>query len=40
MDERADMLRLPGIVACAVDRGVLQTLVNLSRDWNPERYAD
>lgn len=40
MDERADMLRLPGIVACAVDRGVLRTLVELSRDWNPQRYVD
>ena len=40
MDERADMLRLPGIVACAVDRNVLDTLVELSRDWNPVRYAD
>lgn len=40
LDDRADMLRLPGIVACAVDRGVLETLCNLARDWNPERYPD
>jgi hypothetical protein len=39
LDERADMLRLPGIVACAVDRRTLQTLCDLSRDWNPDRYA-
>jgi len=39
MDERADMLRLPGIVACSPDRQVLEILVKLARDWNPERYA-
>jgi hypothetical protein len=33
------MLRLPGIVACAVDRAVLRTLVDLARDWSPLRYA-
>lgn len=38
-DERADMLRLPGIVACSDDRDVLETLCALARDWNPERYA-
>lgn len=40
MDERADMLRLPGIVACAVNRDTLNTLVELARDWNPVRYPD
>jgi 3'(2'), 5'-bisphosphate nucleotidase len=40
LDERADMLRLPGIVACAVDRRTLQMLCNLARDWNPVRYAE
>ncbi len=40
LDERADMLRLPGIVACSPDRSVLRTLVELARDWNPVRYAD
>jgi 3'(2'), 5'-bisphosphate nucleotidase len=39
LDERADMLRLPGIVACAVNRRILATLVDLARDWNPNRYA-
>ena len=40
MDERADMLRLPGIVACAVDADVRAQLVELARDWNPVRYAE
>ena len=40
MDDRADMLRLPGIVACAVNRKTLGVLVELARDWNPVRYAD
>ncbi len=39
LDDRANMLRLPGIVACSADRGVLKTLCNLARDWNPVRYA-
>jgi 3'(2'), 5'-bisphosphate nucleotidase len=37
-DERANMLRLPGIVACAVDREIIRTLVDLARDWSSERY--
>jgi len=37
-DERANMLRLPGVVACAVDRRVLATLVDVARDWSTERY--
>ncbi len=40
LDERADMLRLPGIVACAVNRATLATLVDLAREWNPNRYVD
>jgi 3'(2'), 5'-bisphosphate nucleotidase len=40
LDERADMLRLPGIVACAVDREALRTLVDLARDWDQRRYVD
>lgn len=40
MDERADMLRLPGIVACSPDRQVLETLCDLAADWNRQRYAD
>ena len=38
-DDRADMLRLPGIVACAVNRQTLETLCDLAVDWNPVRYA-
>jgi 3'(2'), 5'-bisphosphate nucleotidase len=37
-DERASMLRLPGIVACALDPHTIATLVDLARDWSPERY--
>ena len=40
MDDRADMLRLPGIVACAVNRASLKTLCDLAKDWNPVRYVD
>jgi 3'(2'), 5'-bisphosphate nucleotidase len=37
-DERANMLRLPGIVACGRDAGVLGRLVGLAKGWNPVRY--
>jgi 3'(2'), 5'-bisphosphate nucleotidase len=40
MDERASMLRLPGIVATSVDKSVVNKLVTLAKDWNPNRYAD
>ena len=40
MDDRASMLRLPGIVATADNHQKLQILVNLAKDWNPVRYAD
>jgi 3'(2'), 5'-bisphosphate nucleotidase len=40
LDDRADMVRLPGIIACAVNRRSLQTLADLARDWNPNRYAE
>jgi 3'(2'), 5'-bisphosphate nucleotidase len=40
MDERADMLRLPGIVATADKPEKLEILVKLARDWNPIRYAE
>ncbi len=39
-DDRADMLRLPGIVACSDNRETLATLCELARDWNPVRYAE
>jgi 3'(2'), 5'-bisphosphate nucleotidase len=38
IDDRADMVRLPGIVACSADRTMLATLVELARGWNPDRY--
>lgn len=38
IDDKADMLRLPGIVACSHDRGMLDTLVKLARDWQRDRY--
>lgn len=38
LDARARMIRLPGIVACAVDPHVLETLVDVARDWSPDRY--
>jgi len=39
LDERTKMLRLRGIVACAHDRAVLATLVDVARAWSPERYG-
>lgn len=40
MDTRADMLRLPGIVATADSPDKLRILTQLARDWNPHRYQD
>ena len=40
MDERANMLRLPVIIATSPNRAVLDTLCTLARDWNPVRYAE
>ena len=40
MDDRANMLRLPAIVACSPNREILKTLCDLARDWNRVRYAD
>jgi 3'(2'), 5'-bisphosphate nucleotidase len=40
MDERANMMRLPGIIATSPDRSILKTLCTLARDWNPVRYAE
>lgn len=40
MDERADMLRLPGIVATSPNRRILTTLCDLAQDWPQERYID
>lgn len=40
LDERADMLRLPGIVATSPYPDVLAKLAKLAKDWNPIRYRD
>lgn len=40
MDERASMLRLPGIIATSPYADVLEKLVGLAKDWNPVRYAE
>ena len=37
-DERANTLRLPGIVAYAADPAIVRTLAGIARDWNPDRY--
>jgi 3'(2'), 5'-bisphosphate nucleotidase len=39
-DDRADMLRLPGIAACSHDPDKLRRLCEHARDWNPQRYTD
>lgn len=39
MDDRAKMLRLPGIVATADSPAKLKLLCELAKDWNPVRYA-
>ncbi|WP_437187354.1 inositol monophosphatase family protein [Planctomicrobium sp. SH668] len=38
MDDRAGMLRLPGIVATADSEEKLQVLCELAKDWSPIRY--
>jgi 3'(2'), 5'-bisphosphate nucleotidase len=38
IDDRANMIRLPGIVACSPSRATLDKLCDLARDWNPNRY--
>lgn len=38
MDERANMLRIPGIAATAVNPKTLKILVDLAKDWSPVRY--
>ena len=40
MDERADMLRLPGIVACSANPKTLAKLVELAKNWSKIRYAN
>jgi 3'(2'), 5'-bisphosphate nucleotidase len=40
LDDKASMLRLSGIVACSTNRDTLQTLVDLTKNWSPNRYHD
>ena len=40
LDDRADMLRLPGVVATASDRETLATLREVGRGWDGRRYRD
>jgi len=40
MDDRADMLRFPGVVACSEYAAVNEKLCALAKDWNPIRYVD
>jgi 3'(2'), 5'-bisphosphate nucleotidase len=40
MDDRADMLRFPAIVACSERQDVLDQLCELSKDWSQIRYED
>jgi len=40
LDERADMLRLPGITACSANPETLKILCDLAKDWSPVRYQD
>ena len=40
LDDRANMLRLPRIVACAIDRSTLKTLCDVAQGWSPNRYED
>ncbi|SFI27996.1 inositol monophosphatase family protein [Planctomicrobium piriforme] len=40
MDDRADMLRLPGIVATADSPAKLKILCDLARDWSGVRYPE
>lgn len=40
MDQRAGMLRYPGIVACSEHAAVLNVLCDLACDWSQVRYED
>ncbi len=40
MDDRADMLRFPGVVACSEFNAVNQQLCELAKDWSQVRYTD
>ncbi len=40
MDERANMLRFSGVIACSEDPETIDQLCNLAQDWDLVRYAD
>lgn len=40
MDDRASMLRIPGIAATSVDDEIRDAFCKLAKDWNPVRYRD
>ena len=40
LDEKSGMLRLQGIVACADNAADLETLCEIGKNWNPERYSE
>lgn len=40
LDDRAGMIRLPGIVACSVNPQTLDTLCRVAQNWNRNRYTD
>ena len=40
MDQRADMLRFPGVVACSESSAVNASLCELAADWNQIRYRN
>lgn len=39
-DERADMLRMTGIIACSANRETLAILVDVAKDWSRVRYEE
>jgi 3'(2'), 5'-bisphosphate nucleotidase len=40
VDDRAEALRLPGIIACSAKQQTLAALCALAKDWDPRRYRD
>lgn len=40
MDDRSNMLRMPGVVACSHNPETLKTLVEVGKDWDLRRYID
>ena len=40
MDDRADMLRFPGVVACSEFADVNRRLCELAKEWSQVRYED